>query len=288
VSENLRTNPFAVRGAPEPLTGYYPVNGTNLYAEVRGSGPVVLLIGAADEDAEIYRPVAERLDGYTVVTYDRRGTLRSGREDWPGGGSVQHADDAAGLLEILGLRDVTVLGTSAGGIVALALALRYPHLVGRALVFEPGCFYAVPGGEQLLRRVDEAVTSYLAAHPDDWKGARATLGRTVVASLNPDSRGLFSPPEGMDWYTQRFDANAEALIRGDFELTREPVDENELASSPVDIEFSYGGASLPIFSRISTHLAEVRGGTPSRLDGVGHLAFYHPDAIASYILSQGD
>jgi pimeloyl-ACP methyl ester carboxylesterase len=270
------------------MTGYYPVNGTTLYAEVRGSGPVVLLIGAADEDAEIYRPVAERLDGHTVVTYDRRGTLRSGREDWPGGGSIQHADDAAGLLAVLGLGDVTLLGASAGGIVALALALRCPHVVRRALVFEPGCFHAVPGGEQLLRRVDDAITSHLAAHPGDWKGASATIGRTVVASGDPDSLGLFAPPEGMDWYAQRCDANAEALIRGDLELTREPVDEGELASSPVDIRFSYGSASLPIFRRISTHLAEVCGSTPNRLDGVGHLAFYHADVMASYILGHAD
>ena len=37
--------------------------------------------------------------GYEVVTYDRRGTGRSGREDWPGGGAAQHADDAAALID---------------------------------------------------------------------------------------------------------------------------------------------------------------------------------------------
>ena len=42
--------------------------------------------------------VAERLEDHTVVTYDRRGTLRSGRDDWPGAGSSQHADDAAAVL----------------------------------------------------------------------------------------------------------------------------------------------------------------------------------------------
>ena len=41
--------------------------------------------------------------GYEVVTYDRRGTGRSGREDWPGGGADQHADDAAALIHQLGL-----------------------------------------------------------------------------------------------------------------------------------------------------------------------------------------
>ncbi|MEX0625229.1 MAG: hypothetical protein WD402_01650 [Chloroflexota bacterium] len=55
----------------------------------------MILVHAGGEDAEQWRPVAERLTGFTVVTYDRRGTLRSGRENWPGGGSPQHADDAA-------------------------------------------------------------------------------------------------------------------------------------------------------------------------------------------------
>ena len=108
--------------------GRYPVNGTVLYAEVRGSGPPVLLIHAGGEDAEQWRPLAERLSGFTVVTYDRRGTLRSGRDAWPGGGSAQHADDAAGLLRALGVDDVLVFGASSGGIPALQLALGPEHM----------------------------------------------------------------------------------------------------------------------------------------------------------------
>lgn len=107
---DLRTNPDALPGAEQPRVGLYGVNGTNLYAEVRGSGPAVLLIHAGAEDAEEWRPVAERLNDFTVVTYDRRGTLRSGRNDWPGGGSAQHADDASGLIRELGLHDVLVVG----------------------------------------------------------------------------------------------------------------------------------------------------------------------------------
>jgi pimeloyl-ACP methyl ester carboxylesterase len=82
---DLRTNPGALPDAEPPRIGRYRVNGTRLYAEVRGSGPAVLLIHADAEDAEGWRPIAERLTGFTVVTYDRRGTLRSGRDDWPGG-----------------------------------------------------------------------------------------------------------------------------------------------------------------------------------------------------------
>ncbi|MEZ0240652.1 MAG: alpha/beta fold hydrolase, partial [Chloroflexota bacterium] len=109
---DLRTNPNPLLDAESPRIGRYRVNGTTLYAEIRGSGPAVLLVHAGGEDAEQWRPVAERLSGFTVVTYDRRGTLRSGRDAWPGGGSAQHADDAAGLIGELGLDDVLVFGAS--------------------------------------------------------------------------------------------------------------------------------------------------------------------------------
>jgi pimeloyl-ACP methyl ester carboxylesterase len=113
------------------MIAHWPANGTSLYTEVRGAGPAILLIPGGAEDAEGWRPVAERLDGYAVVTYDRRGTLRSGRDDWPGAGSAQHADDAAALLRALDLREVTVLGGSSAGIIALQVALRHPRLVSR-------------------------------------------------------------------------------------------------------------------------------------------------------------
>lgn len=52
----------------------------------RGS---MVLIGAADDDAEFYRGIADRLAAHwRVVTYDRRGTRRSGREGWPSDSEV--------------------------------------------------------------------------------------------------------------------------------------------------------------------------------------------------------
>ena len=54
------------------------VPGANLYHEVRGSGPVLLLICGGVYDAAGYAGLAQRLaDRYTVVTYDRRGNSRS-------------------------------------------------------------------------------------------------------------------------------------------------------------------------------------------------------------------
>lgn len=281
---NLRTNPDALPGAGPPRIGHYPVNGTNLYAEVRGSGPAVILIGAADEDAEVYRPIAERLSHRTVVTYDRRGTLRSGREDWPGGGSGRHADDAAGLLSALGLENVVVFGASAGGIVALQLALRHPKMVHRALIYEPGYFRHVPSGEEMQRRVYAAVDEYLTSHPEDWAGASAALGRAITSTIDPASRGFFAPPQGKEWYAERGDHNAEALIREDLALTGELVNASALESTIFEIHFAFGTASLPIFREITESLSAIRGETPDSIRGVGHASYYQPDIIAEYIL----
>ena len=117
-------NPAAVPDAPSPRVERVRIRGTTIYAEVRGEGPAILIIPGGAEDAEGWRPVAERLQGHLVVTYDRRGTLRSGREDWPGRGSAQHADDVAALLDALSIDDVLVFGGSSAGIVAVELALR--------------------------------------------------------------------------------------------------------------------------------------------------------------------
>ena len=281
---DLRTNPDALPDAEPPRIGRYPVNGTILYAEVRGSGPAVLLIHAGGEDAEQWRPVAERLTGFTVVTYDRRGTLRSGREDWPGGGSAQHADDAAGLLGTLGVDDVLVFGASSGGIPALQLALRHPELIRRALVYEPGYFRQVPGGEEFQRPANKAVADHLAAHPGDGVGAWAACLRAVARATNAGPRGVVTPPPGKEWYAEREDATAETLgVDAVPILTRELVDEKELATAPVDIRFSFGTASLPIFREIATHLASVRNTAPDAIDRVGHSMPYLPDAAAAYI-----
>ena len=44
---SLRENPHALLGAPAPRAGRHQVNGTSLYAEVRGTGPAILLIPGA-------------------------------------------------------------------------------------------------------------------------------------------------------------------------------------------------------------------------------------------------
>jgi pimeloyl-ACP methyl ester carboxylesterase len=279
--EALRSNPEARPGSPPPRIARLAVNGTTLYCEVRGSGPAVLLIHAGGEDAEVWRPVAECLDRHTVVTYDRRGTLRSGREAWPGPGSAQHADDAAALLEALALTDVTVFGASSAGIPAMQLALRHPRLVRTAVIYEPGYLRRVPDGTELQRRVGAIVAAHLAAQPGDWAGAYAAFTRAASPT------GALATPPGREWYAQRELLDAEAMVRDDLPiLTGELVDGAELAAAPVDIRFACGSESPDLFRDIVAGLAAERNQIPDVIEGVGHLAYYSPDSVASYIAAR--
>jgi pimeloyl-ACP methyl ester carboxylesterase len=277
--DELGTNPDAIAGAPPPMIGLHRVNGTTLYTEVRGSGPAVLLIPGGAEDAEGWRALAERLPGRTVVTYDRRGTLRSSREDWPGRGSAQHADDAAALIRELGLGDVVVFGGSSAGVIAVQLAIRHPTLVRRALVFEPGYLSAARNTVDLRSLVLVAMEAHLRIHPGDWVGAYRAFARAVRPAA-----GSLTPPSDRDWHGQREELNAEAIVRDDIPiLTAEAVDEASLASTPVDMRFSYGSETSAIFRDIAVRLAAVRGDVPEMIDGVGHAIYLHPDAAAAYL-----
>lgn len=256
----------------------------------------------------MFRPIAERLIGFTVVTYDPRGTLRSSRDGWPCD-STRHAEDAAELLRTLGLgadglgadglsveRRADVFGASAGGIVALQLALRHPELVRRVTVFEPGYFQLTASGRDLASRAGAQVDRYLAAHPGDWVGAMALVS-SVARVEQPGHRpsgaspsGLLAAPEGLEWYAARGEALAENFIRGDLPVTGETVDQRALAESAADIHFALGSASHPVFGEIARELTRVRRRPESAdpaerdvIDGVGHVVYFAPEPVADYI-----
>ena len=112
---------------------------SQLHHELRGSGPPVLFISGASGDAEHFARTAERIaDEFTTVAYDRRGCSRSA--PLPDGETMSieaQADDAAALIEELGLAPAIVFGTSGGGDIALELVARRPELVRGAVVHEP-------------------------------------------------------------------------------------------------------------------------------------------------------
>jgi pimeloyl-ACP methyl ester carboxylesterase len=109
--------------------------GASLYYEVRGSGPVLLMIPGGPMDAAGFAPLADALaDRYTVVTCDCRGNSRSTAEGPKDDLTVGvFADDAHRLLTAVTSEPAFVLGSSGGASYGLDLVARYPEQV-RTLV----------------------------------------------------------------------------------------------------------------------------------------------------------
>jgi len=119
--------------------GLAEVNGAQIYYEIRGSGPPLLLIMGLTGDAGWFEPLAELLaEQFTVVTYDRRANSRSPRPDgWTSTSIAEQADDAAGLLSTLRLGPAIVFGNSFGAMILLELIVRHPRSVRGAVAHEP-------------------------------------------------------------------------------------------------------------------------------------------------------
>ncbi len=91
-------------------------DGTAIYYKDWGTGPVVTFshgwpLSADAWDAQMLF-LGQR--GYRVIAHDRRGHGRSG-QTWQGNNMNQYADDLAGLMNHLDLKDVTMVGHSTGG-----------------------------------------------------------------------------------------------------------------------------------------------------------------------------
>jgi proline iminopeptidase len=123
------------------------VNNTDLYVDVAGSQlhveagrlaerpTIVVLHGGPGFDQGYLRPGLAPLSSHAQLVFvDLRGQGRSGRPPVQTCTLEQMADDVAELCDRLGIRAPIVFGHSAGGFVALHLALRHPASLGALIL----------------------------------------------------------------------------------------------------------------------------------------------------------
>lgn len=228
---------------------------TTLAVHVRGAGPPVLLVRGGGEDASMLAGQAESLAvaGYQVIAYDRRGTGGSGRENWPGSGAQQHADDAAALLAALDVDQATVLGLSSGGVIGLALAARHPGRVGRVIAWEPPAVGVLPGGGAINAQIMAPVQAHLVDHPGDFVGAQAILLSVVVGF----------PVTVDDPAFEAARANAEAMIRDEPAITLERFAPDAFVDTNVTV--ALGSDPLELITAAAEQIATWTGTPPLRV-----------------------
>jgi pimeloyl-ACP methyl ester carboxylesterase len=143
-------------------TGILDVPGAHLYYEVRGSGPLLALVGAP-MDAKAFAPLAELLaTDHTVLTTDPRGINRS-RLDDPEQDStpVLRADDLSRLLAHVDAGPAMVFGSSGGAITALALTQTHPEQVHTIVAHEPPIVALLPNRDEVHAGTEDQIAMYL-------------------------------------------------------------------------------------------------------------------------------
>lgn len=251
------------------------VNGAELYHEVRGDGPAVLMIPGATGDAGYLAPLADHLaEGFTVVTYDRRGNSRSPRPaGWTNTSTQEQADDAAGLIEALRLGPTVVYGTSGGAIIALDLLLRHPRLVAGAVLHEPPMISALERPEETGSTLQALIEAGMR------RGGPAAAAEDFLTYVSGGALGSVDRS-----VRERMLGNAETLFAiefGVFESYR--PEDSTLAAAKVPVTLTTGRETLPFFREAATWVAARLGVEVQEVPG-GHTAhFDRPKELAEAI-----
>ena len=142
---------------------YAPANDLNMYYEVHGEGPPLILLHGAYMTAEMMSPLTSGLaETRQVFVPELQAHGRTGDVDRPLS-YEQMADDTAALMGQLELEQADVVGYSMGGGAALQLAIRHPELVRRLVVISAGFRYdAMP---------PEAIAMFPSITPEMFAGS---------------------------------------------------------------------------------------------------------------------
>ena len=116
-------------------SGTVHVNGADIYYELAGSGPPVVLLHAGIADSRMWdlQFDAFAAAGHRVVRYDMRGYGRT----TPVPGEFSPREDLRALLKALDIERTSLVGCSMGSRTALDFALRYPDQVDRLVLTSP-------------------------------------------------------------------------------------------------------------------------------------------------------
>ena len=217
--------------APQSLAGavriaeHHTFSAPQLHVTVQGEGPPVVMSHALGLDVHMWDELAARLaKTMTVLRYEHRGHGESAVP--PGPYAMDDlVDDAARLIREWGRGPVAWIGLSMGGMVGQGLAIRYPELLGSAVLANTMARYPAAAAPTWAARIaaveqggmaavaDAVVERYLngdhrAAHPGEAAALRAKLLRCDPAGYLACCHAIAA----VDWLDRLHEVRTPTLV----------------------------------------------------------------------------
>ncbi len=193
------------------------VGDLEVYYEQGGSGPRLLFISGTGGDLRrrpsvFERPVAEHFE---ILTYDQRGLGQTSKPD-RAYTMAGYAEDAVGLLDVLGWERCHVMGVSFGGMVAQEIAIRHPKRVDRMVL---ACTSSGGAGnpsyplhhhlsDTLEERARRQVGLSHLGRDAAWQAAHAEEHETLVAQTLAGARIGADEPGRAEGYRRQIEARS--------------------------------------------------------------------------------
>ena len=248
------------------------INDANLWYEVIGEGPKLLLHHGYTASRVNWQPIADRLkDRYQIIMMECRGTGESEHTE-TGYNLKQYARDVVGLLDHLEIEKVNFAGHSMGGGIAYTLALEHGARLDHLILMAP-----IPSRGTATYPDQALIDERLAARR---RGDRAYFLKDMIAQR-------FRPEVQTDaWFESRVDhllGVSEGHLLGGLETMHQ-----------LDVEARLGEIKIPtlMIAGAVDHLLEANlrdfsllpNASLHVLSRAGHeVAIHEPDAVAEAI-----
>jgi pimeloyl-ACP methyl ester carboxylesterase len=261
-----------------PAKAMVTTDGSEIYCERLGNGPLLLLIHGAMEDAGFYSSAADMLaEKFTVVSYDRRCNSRSSGNRDVDMTVAQQARDAASIIKTMGFDKAIVVERSGGATIGLELAATRPELIDFLIVHEAPVIELLPEPKAQTWRtfVDEI---YTKSQREGWQAAQTEFMASLINV--PD---MPYPPE----LNERLSGNVDFFFKYEFKAFYKYLpDIDSIRNHNVKMVTATGGDSDDAYYVQATRALAAK----LRCENVefpGHhdVSFWMPEEFANTILS---